>query len=218
MALTGFNPEAVNSSVTAVNTAYNELMNTLYTGVQKNFVEAMADKWAAPQAVNAMAEIVNVMNGLCYSGGDSINTIFESVVSSMNSAATAWADQTGAGYNAVAYNEFGQRFDSGSIQEKGPNNVIGIDLEAAQQVAATLPAVADSVVSALNSAKNAVSASGFIGADQQQALDSSLEEIKGNVSTAFNTIAETAKKAIDSTVAEYGNTGGRVAQAFAGNM
>ena len=158
------------------------------------------------------------MNGLCYSGGDSINTIFESVVSSMNSAATAWADQTGAGYNAVAYNEFGQRFDSGSIQEKGPNNVIGIDLEAAQQVAATLPAVADSVVSALNSAKNAVSASGFIGADQQQALDSSLEEIKGNVSTAFNTIAETAKKAIDSTVAEYGNTGGRVAQAFAGNM
>lgn len=216
MALTGFNPEAVNESVRKVNTAYNELMNTLYNGVQKNFLDALAERWACEQAVSFFNEAVATMNNLCYAGGDSVNVIFQSVADSMNSAANAWAVETNSAYTPVPFNAFESRFNANSARTE-INGVQGIDLEEAQQVAKSLETTSASIMSALDSAKAAVIESGFVGGGQEEALNSSLEQIKANVSNAFETISANAQNAIAATVNSYGNTSGAVRAAFLGN-
>ena len=216
MALTGFNPEVVNTSISAVKSAYSELMNSLYNGVQKTFIGGMSDKWACNQAQTFFAGVVEGMNGLCYSGTGSINTVFESVVASMNSAAQAWAQETESSYTPQSFDAFTQNYDSSAIVENIAG-VRGIDLEQASPVAATLTTTAESATAALSSAQSAVQNSGFIGGNMQESLISSLERIKGNISNAFNGFTDNAKRAIDETVASYGDTEGKVSQAFTGN-
>ena len=217
MAITGFNPQTVTEAVSKVNAQYAELMNTIYNGVQKTFIEGMADKWASAQAQSFFAAAAQRMNGLCYSDAENVNEIFQSVADAMNTAAMAWADAQNESYTPVAFNPIVQTFNSDSIQEN-IGGVRGIDLENATQVANTLTtSTLESVSNALDAARNAVAESGFVGGNQQESINGSLDEIKANVTKALNEIAEELKASIAETVNTYGDVAGQVAQAFAGN-
>lgn len=210
MAMTGFNPEIVNQAIGNVKKAYEELIGVLGDRMQTEFVGGMQDKWACNQAqkffTNAFKPAIdNVIQ--------SSNSTFESVVSSMNSAAQAWASETESSYSPQSFSPLTKTIDASVIMEN-IGGVRGIDKDSASTVAAKLPSLAQEANSALSSAQAAVQNSGFIGGSQQANLVNSLGEIKTKIDEVVNNITNETKTAVEQTIEAYGDTEGRVSQAF----
>lgn len=212
MALTGFDPELVNQSINSVKSAYNELIKALGDDMQNQFIGGMSDKWACNQAQTFFN---NAFKPAIDSLISSSNVIFESVVSSMNSAGQGWAEQTGSQYSVQNFSPISKTMDTSIILEN-INGVRGIDLIEANTVAAKLPMIAESAKQALSKAQQAVQSCGFIGGNQASNLISSLTTIKNKIDSLVQNIVTESKNAIDKTVQAYSNTEGKVAQAFAG--
>ncbi len=210
MALTGFDPSIVNQSIQAVNSAYEQLMYTLCDVMQSQFVGGMSDKWACTSSVNFFNNSFKpAIDQLLKSS----NSVFESVVASMNSAAQAWAQQTDSSYSPTSFSAITKTIDVSSIQEN-IGGVRGIDLSAANEVASKLPTIASSARDALTSAQQAVQNCGFVGGDMANNLISSLGIIKDKINTATEDLTNQTKNAVENTVGQYGDLGGKVAQAF----
>lgn len=211
MALTGFNPDVVNSSINAVKSAYEALIRALGDDMQNQFIGGMADKWACNHAQAFFNDAFKpAIDGLIQNS----NVIFESVVSAMNSAAQAWAEQTESSYSPVSFSPINKQMDTSVIREN-IGGVRGIDLSSAQPVAGKLTTIAGSAKDALTSAENAVQECGFIGGNQQANLVASLRTISSKIDSTTQEITGESKKAIDTTVENYSNTEGKVSEAFA---
>jgi hypothetical protein len=214
MALTGFDPSVVTASINSVKAAYEELIKALGDDMQNQFVGGMQDKWACNDAKNFFA---NAFKPAIDSLISSSNTIFESVVASMNSAGNAWASQTESTYSGPTFASRTKTMDISGIQEN-IGGVRGIDLESANTVAGKLSTIATDAQSALTNAQTAVSNCGFMGGNQANNLINSLGTIKTKIDNATTEITSQSKTAISNTVDRYSNTEGKVSQAFsAGN-
>ena len=210
MALTGFNPDEVTSSLNSVKNAYEELIKALGDDMQREFVGGMADKWACKQAQEFFSTAFKpAIDSLITSS----NKIFESVVESMNTAAQGWAADTGYQYAKVAFSVQNKTIDVGNIQEN-IGGVRGIDLQSASTVAGKLSTIASSANQALSKAQSAVQNCGFIGGNQAPNLIASLGTIKTKISQAAEELTNQTKEAINQTVQAYTDTEGKVSQAF----
>lgn len=212
MALTGYREEEVIASLNSLSSAYEEIMSVIGDRMQNEFVNAMADKWACPNAQKFFNEffkqdIDNLILG--------VNNIYGSVFNSVNDAAAKWASETGNVWPGMAFSEITKKIDTSCILEN-ISGVRGIDLEQASEVASRLTLLAADAENGVSKASNAVDNSGFIGGDQASSLKSSLEQIRTNISSAVNNITTNAKSSIEETVSMYGDTAGQISQAFAG--
>lgn len=217
MGLVGFNPDLVVSSINKVQNAYNELMQAVVTDMQNQFVNAMQDKWAGNDAQKFFASVKSTIDELINGGEElkmGINGTFESVVKSMNSAANAWAEQTGSLWSAKQFNRVGQTLDVSGIQEN-INGVRGVDSDAVS-VANKLPSIHNSAASALANAQSAVQNCGFIGGEMENDLIASLTSIKNGIETAFNKITSECYKAVEIKETSASQLAKNVADAFAG--
>lgn len=211
--MTGFDPMLVTNSINSVNNAYNELMRALINDIQNKFVNPMSMYWACNSAQKFFTE---ALEPSIASQANGVNTIFESVVNSMNDAARAWASQTETTYSPVNFNANMTKIDVSGVQEN-INGVRGIDKANATTTVGALSAVESSINSALDNAKNAVSNCGFVGDSQAESLIGSLERIKTNVAATTKELTSAVNSAIENTVASYGDTAGKVSEAFNGN-
>lgn len=213
MALTGFDPSVVSTSINGVITAYNGLVNAFGTQMQTKIVDGMSDKWACNQAIDAFTEVKSEVDRLM----ENIDRVFESIVASMNSAARSWATSTRSDYSDVSLNPYNQKLNIGNIMEN-IGGVRGIDLQNSNSVIAYLTTITQNSDENLDSAKKAVAASGFVGGDMQSQIDSSLATIRNNIHNAVDSIDTSLKSYMEQTVAEYGDLEGKVSQAFAGQQ
>ena len=211
--MTGFDPMLVTTSINNVNNAYNELMRALINDTQSKFINPMAMYWACNSAQKFFTE---ALEPSVTSQANGVNTIFESVVSAMNDAARSWAAQTETSYSPVGFTPNTSKVDVSGVQEN-INGVRGIDKANATSTVSVLSSIQASVESALNSAKQAVSNCGFVGDAQAETLIGSLDRIKTNISTATKDLTSAVNSAIENTVASYGDTAGKVSEAFSGN-
>ena len=122
MNLSGFDPNQVANSINAVNAAYNGLMQSLKMRTQNEFVNEMASKWAAPQAIDFFANSFKPAIDQLIAN---VNICFSSVVSAMNQSAQVWASKTGAGFAGVGFQEIAGGLDVSIIREN-INGVRGI--------------------------------------------------------------------------------------------
>ena len=208
--MTGFDPEVVNQSIGNVKSAYEALIQAIGDKMQSDFVGGMQDKWACTQAQKFFN---NAFKPAIDSVIQNSNTTFESVVSSMNSAGQAWATQTESSYSPQSFNALNKNIDSSVIMEN-IGGVRGIDKDAASAVASKLPAIANEAIQALTSAQQAVQNSGFVGGSQQANLVNSLGQIKSKISEIVESITNETKQAVDQTVEVYGDTEGKISEAF----
>lgn len=210
MAMSGFDPDVVNTAIKNVQAAYEELINVLGTKMQNEFVGGMQDKWACNQAQKFFTDSFKpAIDSIIQSS----TSTFDSVVSSMGSAGVAWANQTETSYTPPAFSAISKQIDAGVIMEN-IGGVRGIDKDLASSVAAKLPNLATEAQSALTNAQNAVQNSGFLGGSQQANLISSLGTIKSKIDSVVTDITNESKNAIDQTVEAYGDTEGKVSEAF----
>ncbi len=210
MAMTGFDPSIVNSSIGSVKSAYQDLITALGDEMQNQFVAGMADKWACNQAQRFFTNHFKPSIDSLISGS---NKIFESVVSTMNAAGQNWANQTESSYSPQSFSMINKNIDASVIREN-VGGVRGIDLDAANAVAAKLPSIAEHAKSALTQAQNAVQNSGFVGGNQQANLVNSLGLIKNNIDSATEELTSLTKSAIDETIAAYSDTEGTISGMF----
>lgn len=212
MALTGFDPEVVSTSINKVISAYNELLTQIGDKMQSDFVDGMADKWACKQAQTFFTSAFKPTVDELIRG---VNETFQSVVDAMNSAASAWAQSTDSTYSPVSFSVRQITMNTDGIMEN-INGVRGIDFQLSSPVSAKLPIINSNAKEALNKAKSAVQGCGFIGGNQEEYLLQSLETIKTNIDNATTTITDQSKKAIDDTLSSYTDVEGKISEAFSG--
>ena len=208
--MTGFDPEIVSQSIGKVISAYEELIGVLGDKMQSDFVGGMQDKWACTQAQKFFT---NSFKPAIDSIITSSNSTFESVVASMNSAGQAWAARTESSYSPVSFTPTAKTIDAGVILEN-IGGVRGIDKANAENVANKLPGLASDAESALSNAQSAVQNSGFIGGSQQANLVESLGQIKTKIDEVVTNVTTETKTAIQSTIEAYGDTEGKISEAF----
>ncbi len=213
MALTGFDPAIVQTSMNNFIAAANDTMDVLCNKFQAQFVNKMAELWACS---NAQAYFRDSVKPALDSLTNDANTVFTSVVNSMKTAGQNWASQTGATFSAPTYTSNRKPLDVSMIKEN-IGGVRGIDLSAASTVSSNMAIINGAAEGALSRAVAAVQNCGFIGGESAANLLASLNQIKRNINTTFTTCNAQLKTAISTTVTNYKNTEGKIAQAFAGN-
>ena len=172
----------------------------------------MSDKWACNNAKKFFSDTFKpAIDSLI----EDVNKIYDSVITSMNSAAQKWAETTKTSWSKVSFETIAKTMDVSSIQEN-INGVRGIDVQQAQNVANKLTNVKEKTNDALSKARNAVNNCGFVGDNMASSLQESLTTIKQNVSSTMEKMMEETKKAIEQTVTDYSDTAGQVSRAFRG--
>ena len=127
--LTGFNPGVVQTSISGVKSAYNNLIEQIGTRMQNEFINGMAEMWACDEAVDFFNNVVkdNIDRLI-----PAVNATFESIVRVMDDQARIWAENTG---NASVYvsTQFEQNpktsVDVSCIQNATATGERGIDVE-----------------------------------------------------------------------------------------
>ena len=212
MALTGFDPAIVQTSMNNFISAANDTMDVLCTKFQTQFVDKMAGLWACSNAQKYFNESVKpAMDKLT----NDANNVFASVVNSMKTAGQNWANQTGATFSAPTYTSIRKELDTSVIKEN-INGVRGIDLASASTVSNSLAIINGAAEGTLSRAVSAVQNCGFIGGESAANLLASLNAIKTNLNSTLANCNTQMKTAINNTISNYENTEGQIAQAFAG--
>lgn len=215
--MTGFNPELVSQTIRRVQSAYENTVNAFFDGMQNKFVNRMSEIWACNVAVDFFNTVVKeqVDNIIGDSNRGGITMVFNSVVESINSAAITWAGDTQSEYQSQSLNVITKSLDVSNVREN-INGIRGIDLEAVQGITSQLSDILSDTTTALNSAIEAVRDSGFVGGAQESNLVDSINVIKRNIESAVEYINSDCQLKVKTTVEQYENTAGRIAQAFAG--
>lgn len=212
MALTGFDPQLVKTSIGKVKNAYDSLISQIGTNMQNKFVNGMQDKWACKEAQeffkNAFKPTIDKLNS-------TTDETFKSVVEAMDSAADNWAKTTKSDYSKSGFTPKNVKMNVDVIKEN-IKGVRGVDVATATGVADKLKEIAREAGSALDNAKSAVNNCGFVGGSQQENLISSLNKVKTSINNAVETITNDVHKAIKNTVSAYSDLEGKVSAAFQG--
>ncbi len=212
MALTGFDPAIVETSIRNFISAADDVMDYLCGKFKTNFVDKMGEIWACNDAQNYFRNSVKpAMDSLT----SDVNQVFASVVNSMRSAGQKWANQTGSSITPVYYNSKRKLLDISAIKEN-INGVRGIDFGLTNTATGNLDIISNAALSALGRAVTAVQTCGFIGGTSATNLVTSLNAIKTNINNSFASCKSALKSAINETVKNYQDTEGKIAQAFAG--
>lgn len=214
MAMTGYDPQVVNNSISKVIQAYNDYNKAMNTDMQNIFVKGMEQVWACVDAQDFFNKIYEPAMRNLY---ETAERRLSSVVASMNSAGQKWAETTGSGYSSVNLTSIPNACDVSGIQEN-LSGVRGIDEAAANDISSQLPSIQQAADSALDAARQAVATCGFVDANssQQTAIDSSLTEIKNLTSSTIQEIINALKTAVTRTVDTYGTISANVSTAFEG--
>ena len=212
MALTGFDPAIVETSIRNFISAADDVMDCLCGKFKTNFVDKMGEIWACNDAQNYFRNSVKpAMDSLT----SDVNKVFASVVNSMRSAGQKWANQTGSSITPIYYNSQRKLLDISAIKEN-KDGVRGIDFSLANTATGNLDIISNAAQSALERAVTAVQTCGFMGGTSEANLIASLNTIKTNISDSFSNCKSGLKSAITETVKNYQDTEGKIAQAFAG--
>ncbi len=213
MAITGFDPTIVRNSLAAVKTAYEELYHAIRTDVQTKFINKMSSCWACQRAINFFS---NDFKPSADSLITNVNTVVQSVVDTMNEAATNWATTNGSTFAKFSFSTYETLLDVSNIKEN-INGKRGIDLEIATSIAAELSNIQYTALSAVDKLRNAVVNCGFLGGSQANNLLGSLDSIRNSSKEAINSLMASTKQAINDTLTDYEDTEGTISAQFAGN-
>lgn len=212
MALTGFDPNLVSTSINNVESAYNELMQTLYSETQSQFINPMGNYWACKDAQQFFTQKFKPALDQLLKGSF---MVFNSVVQAMNSAAQEWAKQTQSQWVAKSFGGQIRSVDVSAIKEN-INGVRGADNKNATSTVAKLATIATKSNTALEHAANAVRNCGFVGGNQGVNLINSLSTIRNNINAACTELMNATTNAINTTTKSYGALTQNVETAFTG--
>lgn len=212
MAITGYNPNTVSTAISNIKSSYSSVISALITKSLTNFVSPMGACWGSPQAVTFFTSYKTAVEAMC----NDVTKVYQSIVDSMNSAASNLAKIAGSSWATVGLESSSKELIISAIKQNLADGTIGIDVTQAKTVAGQLDGVLTSIKDGLNKATSAVKNSGFVGGEMQSSLVSSLTKIEANISNQFSDLKNQVNTAIQDTVDTYTTTSTNVSNAFGG--
>lgn len=215
---TGFNADAVSSTISRIQNAYDELVNTLVSRMQSDFINPMSECWACKEAQDWFKKIKSGAES--FDGYDKlideyVNGNFSAVVARINIEAQKWAENTGSAeaYRRQDLSTNSSKISVDCIQENIAGNRGVMEIPAVNNVG-KLSAIESAVESAISNAKSAISNSGFLGGDQEEGLVQLLGFVSKQVGQLFAEIREGASAGIKSAIEKYGQISEDVKTSF----
>lgn len=211
---TGFNPEQVIAFADAIQTASNQVAETIKTNLQNEVIGKISTAWYAPEAFDLFESFKEAVNG---EATNAINESFTNVFKSVESAAQAWAAATGYGeINIGSYTPITIGI-SNSVEKDNNGNIIIIE-EDANNVANALGTVHQNIDDGLSAIANSLEAeSSFLGGTQAATIKSCFVTIYKSVASIFSILMEgenNLKSQIATAVDKYGKLSADVSKAF----
>lgn len=213
MAMVGFDANEVKASIQSVINGYDSLHTELSTNFQRNFVDKISTGWYAKYAVETMKKVATNEEKLL----KEVNKVLESVVDAMDGAAKAWASQTGDS-SVYSSKKLSLKSTSISVQNVKENNggQRGIDESIVNSALSALSTVKSNAQNATVKVRTAVNNCGFIGGSQAQQLQNSLNEIKKQIDSAFETVQVDIEKGMKNTLQDYQSLEKKITSNFSG--
>ncbi len=207
----GWNPSEATASIKAVQSAYGDLMKVLIFDMQSQFVSPMGDYWACQEAVDFFGNFETAINSIIRGA----NKTCGSIISSMNSAASSWAQSQKETWASIYFAAVEGQISVDMIKTEinGDKGVDDTNASSTVGKLATLKSAADGHLTKLSSA---VDNCGFLGGGQAEALKSSVNKIKSDLDKAIGELTDAANKGITATVEAYGSLATNVQNAFHG--
>lgn len=221
MALTmGYNPQNVTNSINKVKNAYENLITAIGNHAQSYIVDKVANQWACQEAVEFFKKFKDVIEKL----NIDVDNTFETVVNSMKSAATAWAQATSGPWGAVGSMTIlplfkkNKKINIGLIKEKDADGNVGINPAVEGICKEGFNKIMQEAAAAVKEASDAVQNSGFIDSKNQQSLYNSLKIIENRINNAVINISHESKVYINNSVDKYQTVSKKVSNAFQGKQ
>lgn len=208
--LTGFNENEVYKTIQSLESAYQALHAAIKNRLQNGFIIGMQDKWACNEAQEFFRNVVQPQFEEIIKV---VNENFTVIDEGINEAARLWALETKSQYTKRHISRIETKIDVSMIQEN-IGGTRGIDKVEASSLVSHLKQFDLDASSALSSAKNAVIDCGLFGGAQEQNLQEVLEKNKSIIGNYITNLIQLLEKAINSTVSSYGDTEGKISQAF----
>ena len=215
----GFNVENIKTQMDAIEKSYTEIAKALTDDFKSGMIAKVAEYWACQEAVDFWKEVAKTVEKLI-EGDDGIYGTYDNLFKTMNSCAHTWAENTGKGgvwgQNEKRIKKANAKFDTSAIKEN-INNDRGINGQKVTEITSSAFETAlNTTKQALNTAKGAIDATGFI--DEQKAqmngVKAGLDQMYNTISGAVKKLQAELEKAINESIKKYGDTATSVANAY----
>ena len=206
----GFNADKVYQALSSIETAYGDLHGSIKNKLQDGFIVGMRDKWACNEAQTFFRDIVKPQFEEIIR---KVNENFTIIDEGINEAARIWALETRSDYTKRNLSMIVTKIDISMIQEN-ISGTRGIDKTEALNLVSKLKEFEGESTSALTKAQNAIRGCGLLGGLQEDNLYNVLGKNKTIIGDYITAITNALDKAISTTVNAYGDTEGKIAQAF----
>lgn len=206
----GFNADKVYATLNKIENVYGDLHRAIKNKLQDGFITGMRDKWACNEAQIFFRDGVKPQFEEIIR---KVNENFTIIDEGINEAARLWALETQSDYTKRNFSMIITKIDVSMIQENIAGTR-GIDKTEALNQVAYLKEFENEAVSALSKAQNAIRGCGLLGGLQEDNLYNVLGKNKSIISEYVVAITSALDKAINTTVTTYGDTEGKISQAF----
>ena len=212
--MTGYNEQEVIEATNRIKAGIENYFEATNTRLENDFVRPMENLWASEDAQTFFEAYDQAVRAQFETDLQSLNTI----VDHFNSAASKYADKSGASYSPVSFDAPTCECDVSGIQIDIAGTR-GINRTEAVETAQVLNEIKEEAISALEEIRSAASTSGFYGEAMahQEAIDTSIESMKNSISNLLDDNYAAVDKAIQATADKYGELEAEAAAAAAGN-
>ncbi len=207
---TGFDPQKVYNVLNSIENSYADIFSAIKVHVQNGFIEPMSEKWACTEA---QTFFINYVKPAFDEITNKINTNFSVIFTGINQAARMWAAETGSDYQPKNLMISQTKIDVSMIKEN-INGIRGIDKVAAENLTNKLKTFQTEISQCLTNAQNAIKNGGFLGGNQEAQLYNALGKNKEVINQFVLDLNVALEKAIKNTISSYGDTEGKISEAF----
>lgn len=212
----GYNREVVPELIRKIQENYDNLYRDLTSGIQNDYISTMKTAWICPDAVSFFeTEFTNAMNELV----SDINVIFASVSEAVNSSCQAYSQAGGDVWTRrdIQTRGFQNYTIRGVIEDYNANLGQGGNLDQYNLANDQLNKIKINCANYTANITAAASNSGFVGANQQEALRAALQTIDNKISDGFSAIINKTNTRVRAAVEQFGQIGASTSTAYTAN-
>lgn len=203
-----FNDQIVINMFKTLVNRYNDLMDVLYYGFQKNFLEEMSHSWASGHAVRFFNnDFKTDIDGLVLG----INYSFQEVFYTINFWAVQCAIRDNVPYTPQSFSPIFRPIDASMIR-KDIGGFSGIDFNDAQALVDKLAFVVDSAEICLRDIEQYSAGLFFI--DDTTIIRQYFINMRANINNSVSNVVTKIRNEFQQTLVQYEDTSGRIKAKF----
>lgn len=212
----GYDKEKVVKLIDDIQSCYDKLYTKLTSDIESKYIVAMGKSWVCPDAVNFFkSDFLNYIYELI----TDINNSMISVSEAINSSCEAYARSCGDIWSRknIILKQFQGYVIDGVIKDYDASlGGQGGSMQNYDNAKSILSSIKAECANCTANMANISLQCGFVGADQQQKLQSALKSIDKKISDDFNQITTIVDNKVKQAIEQYSMVANKVTSSFQG--